>query len=164
MGVNLPWAQRIFRTTRHNLSKFPDGPFDGVVCLWTLMDIPDAEATLASVARVLRPEGWFVMCVAHPCFYSPESSDVVDDNGVAVREVRNYFKVSFWVSNTSNPKSVRVKVGAHHRTMSAYLNAITDAGLVLERTGEPQDVDAVTGPVAHSRPTPLTFMVRCRKA
>ena len=66
MGVNLPWAQRIFRTARHNLSKFPDGPFDGVVCLWTLMDIPDAEATLASVARVLRPEGWFVMCVTHP--------------------------------------------------------------------------------------------------
>ena len=164
MRVNLPWAQRIFRTTRLNLSKCPDGPFDGFVCLWALIDIPGAEVTLASVARVLRPEGWFVMGVTHPCFYSPESSDVVDDNGVAVREVRNYFKESFWVSNTSNPKSVRAKVGAHHRTMSTYLRAITDAGLVLERTGEPQDVDAVTGPVAHSRPTPLTFMVRSRKA
>ncbi|MDP6452183.1 MAG: class I SAM-dependent methyltransferase [SAR202 cluster bacterium] len=148
----------------HELSNIPDESFDGVVCVWALMDIPDAEATLANVARVLRTGGWFVMCITHPCFCSPDSGDAVDGNGVAVREVRHYFDEGFWVSDTSNPKSVRAKVGAHHRTLSAYLNAIIDAGLLLERVVEPRGIDPVTGPVLRSRPTPLAFMVRCRKA
>ena len=147
----------------HELSKIPDESFDGVVCVWALMDIPDAEATLTSVARVLRPGGWFVMCITHPCFYSPDSSDAVDEDGIPVREVRHYFDEGFWVSNTSNPKSVRAKVGAHHRTLSAYLNAITDAGLVLDRVVEPQNTDLIEEPVPHSRPVPLALFMRCHK-
>ena len=36
-----------------------DGTFDGVVCHMALMDIPDLTPTLCSVARILRPGGWF---------------------------------------------------------------------------------------------------------
>ncbi len=36
------------------------GLFDGVVCFMALMDIPDLASTLHSVARILRPTGWFV--------------------------------------------------------------------------------------------------------
>lgn len=36
-----------------------DQSFDTVVCTWTLCSIPDAEAALREVKRVLRPEGRF---------------------------------------------------------------------------------------------------------
>jgi ubiquinone/menaquinone biosynthesis C-methylase UbiE len=42
--------------------------FDGVVCNFGLSDIDDFDAALATVARVLRPRGWFVFSILHPCF------------------------------------------------------------------------------------------------
>ena len=47
--------------------------FDGVTCQLGLMDIPDLDATLASVDRVLEPGGWFVFVIAHPCILVPEA-------------------------------------------------------------------------------------------
>ena len=34
---------------------FPDDRFDAALCTWVLCGIPDAAATLAEVARVLKP-------------------------------------------------------------------------------------------------------------
>jgi ubiquinone/menaquinone biosynthesis C-methylase UbiE len=41
---------------------FPDGSFDAVVCLYTLIHVPLAEqpGLLERIARWLRPGGWFV--------------------------------------------------------------------------------------------------------
>lgn len=38
-----------------------------------LMDIPDLPATLCTVARILRPGGWFVFAITHPCVQMPDS-------------------------------------------------------------------------------------------
>ncbi len=38
-----------------------DGAFDGVLCYMALMDIPDLAPALGSVARILRPGGWFIL-------------------------------------------------------------------------------------------------------
>src|SRR5687767_8692255 len=40
--------------------------FDGVVCNMALMDIPSLEPALRTVARILRPGGWFVFSIIHP--------------------------------------------------------------------------------------------------
>src|ERR1700712_2401425 len=42
------------------LAGLADDRFDGVVCHMALMDIPRLAPTVESVARVLRPRGWFV--------------------------------------------------------------------------------------------------------
>jgi len=49
------------------------GRFDGVMCYMALMDIPDLEPTLDSVTRILRPVGWFVFAILHPCYHTAQS-------------------------------------------------------------------------------------------
>src|SRR2546422_6971405 len=52
------------------------GTFDGVVCFMALMDIPDLAPTLHSVVRILRPGGWFVFSILHPCFHTSQSGEM----------------------------------------------------------------------------------------
>src|SRR5258708_38399505 len=40
---------------------------DGVICNMALMDIPDLAATFMNIERVLRPLGWFIFSITHPC-------------------------------------------------------------------------------------------------
>lgn len=145
----------------------PDSAFDGVVCHMALMDIPDLPPTLRSVARVLRPGGWFVFSLLHPCYHTSQSGEMATDQGT-VRTVGRYFVEGQWRSDTRpGPPG---KVGVYHRTLSTYLNGLAEAGLVLERAAEPHPVDelpdspSLTGA---GRPVwqevPAVLVVRCRK-
>lgn len=42
--------------------------FGGCTCEVALMDIDDLAGTLSTVTTMLRPGGWFVASVVHPCF------------------------------------------------------------------------------------------------
>jgi ubiquinone/menaquinone biosynthesis C-methylase UbiE len=61
--VNARIAAAPFPVTRAQLDAerlpFPDRSFDAVVSTWTLCSIPDPEAALREIRRVLRPEGTF---------------------------------------------------------------------------------------------------------
>jgi len=110
-------------------------PFDGVVCSMALMDIPDLAATVRSVASLLRTEGWFAFSILHPCFHTSESGELESPEGV-VRTISRYFVEGFWRSDTrTGPPG---KVGAYHRTLSTYINTLSDAGLELVRLSEPR--------------------------
>ena len=149
------------------LDGLADASFDGVVCHMSLMDIPELAPTLRSVARVLRPGGWFVFSILHPCYHTSQSGEIESPEGT-VRTVGRYFEEGYWRSDTrAGPP---VKVGAYHRTLSTYLNALTDAGLVIERAGEPRPpASSVDSPSLSGagRPVweevPAVLMVRCRK-
>jgi ubiquinone/menaquinone biosynthesis C-methylase UbiE len=109
-------------------------PFDGVVCSMALMDIPDLTGAARSVASLLRPEGWFAFSILHPCFHTAQSGEIETPDGVA-RTVSRYFVEGHWRSDTrTGPPG---KVGAYHRTLSTYVNTLSDAGLQLERLAEP---------------------------
>lgn len=144
-----------------------DGTFDGVVCHMALMDIADLAPTLGSVARILRPGGWFVFSILHPCFHTAHSGETTLPEG-AVRTIGAYFVEGYWRSDTRpGPPG---KVGAYHRTLSTYINALTDAGLTLERMSEPcaSGVSAAAPSLAGlSRPVwaevPAVLVVRCRR-
>lgn len=138
-----------------------DRAFDGVVCHMALMDMPDLAATLHTVARILRPGGWFVFATLHPCFHTPRSGEMPAPDGW-LRTIGSYFTEGYWRSATrTGPPG---KVGAYHRTLSTYLNTLLDAGLLLEQIGEPQ---GSLGPTA-TRPiwaeVPAILAARCRKA
>jgi ubiquinone/menaquinone biosynthesis C-methylase UbiE len=145
-----------------------DSSFDGVVCFMALMDIPDLPATLHSVARVLRPDGWFVFAILHPCFHTARSGEIEAADGV-VRTIGAYFNEGHWRSETrTGPPG---KVGSYHRTLATYVNALTDAGLALERLVEPRG-NGVTAGAAPSlagmgRPVwqqvPAVLAARCVK-
>ncbi len=117
--------------------------FDGVVCNFSLSDIDDLDAALGAVRRVLGEEGFFVFSILHPCF----AGWGADAPGSWPSD-RTYYDEMWWQPDNSG---FRVKVGANHRTVTTYLNALADHDLVPELSREPHPIEwpepAPTGPV-----------------
>lgn len=128
--------------------------FDGVVCDYGLSGIDDPDGLLAYVARLLRPGGWFVFSLLHPCFPGWDSdapSSWPPDQG--------YYREGWWLASNGG---YRGRVGSSHRMISTYLNCLTGHGLVLDRAAEPPP-----GPEMEERrppgavPVPFYFAARC---
>lgn len=145
-----------------SLTSLADKHFDGVVCNLALMDMPDLQAVYGSVWRVLRPGGWFVFSITHPCFESPHAVWHTQLDGAVTREIRTYFAEGFWRS--SNPNGVRGQVGAYHRTLSTYFNTLREAKFSTEQIVEPQPADEETVAVQGYRTVPAFLLVRCIKS
>lgn len=146
----------------HHIASVRDASFDGVVCHMSLMDIPDLVSTVRAVARVLRPGGWFVFATFHPCFNSPTSVEETAPDGTLWRRVNDYWTEGYWRSDAR--KGPPAKVGAYHRTLSTFVNALVQSGFAIERLQEPR----ATGQLAASRPiwteVPATLVMRCVRA
>ena len=98
----------------HDLAAFADASFDGVTCHMALMDIPELDAAIRSVARVLRSGGWFVFSIVHPCYRG--HVEIIDD----------------YLADHLYTKQVPVEwlpPTARHRPISAYVNDLAAAGL-----------------------------------
>ena len=120
-------------------------PFDGCTCELALMDIDDLAGTLSTVTTVVRQGGWFVASIVHPCFPGNELGRSSWPPG------EGYEREGWWISPDHNPKGVRIRVGATHRKLSTFLNALLDAGLEAERFVEPP------------APVPTFLLWRCRR-
>lgn len=120
-------------------------PFDGCTSELALMDIDDLAATLSTVTTVLRHGGWLVASIVHPCFPGNDRGQSAwpPDEG--------YEREGWWSSPDHNPEGVRIRVGATHRKLSTFLNALLDAGLEAERFIEPP------------APVPMFLLWRCRR-
>lgn len=123
------------RDNAETLATIRDATFDGATCQLGLMDIPDLESTLRAVHRVLKPGGWFTFVIGHPCFLVPDSNVLLDIDQHPRIAITGYFDERFWRS--TNPHGVR-RVGNYHRTLSTYLNALTDCGFSLDAVEEPK--------------------------
>jgi ubiquinone/menaquinone biosynthesis C-methylase UbiE len=136
-----PRGIRYVQGDGQQLEEFADASFDGVVCHMALMDIPDFASTIGAVGRVLRPGGFFVASVVHPCF-APHV-DAVDGYLVDGR----YQKVAGpdWLPPH-----------AYHRSLSTYVNTLASAGLLITQIVEPPD-EARAG-----RGVPGLLYLRCK--
>jgi SAM-dependent methyltransferase len=120
-------------------------PFGGCTCELALMDIDDLAGTLSTVTTVLRPGGWFVASIVHPCLPGSELGLSSWPPG------GGYEREGYWTSPDHSPEGVRIRVGATHRKLSTFLNALLDAGLEAERFVEPP------------APAPKYLLWRCRR-
>lgn len=136
--------------------------FDGVLCNLALMDISDLAAVCREVRRVLRPQGWFVFSITHPCFETPGSRWVDAGAGTGHREVRDYFVEGQWYS--ANLDGVRGKVGAYHRTLSTYLNTLLAVGLIPEQFNEPRATGTLAARMPGYSEVPAFLVTRCRRS
>lgn len=162
-----PRGVEYLHANAHTLDGLADASFDGAVCHMALMDIPDLAGTLRSIARILRPGGWFVFAILHPCYHTALSGEMETPDGV-VRTIGRYFQEGHWRSE-SRPGPPG-KVGAYHRTLSTYLNTLTDAGFMVERLAEPRaggELSASPSTAGSGRPVwsevPAVLAARCVK-
>ena len=46
--------------------------FDGAVATMALMDMTSIDPLMSALPELLKPEGWFVFSIMHPCFVGPD--------------------------------------------------------------------------------------------
>lgn len=154
---------------------FSDANFDFVTGFMSLMDVADPETTLREVTRVLKPMGFAQFSILHPMASTPQRRWINDDEGRReALAIGDYFSegplTETWTFGAA-PEHIRRRsrpftVVYARRTLTAWFNAFTGAGLVIEAIGEPC-ADAGTArehpEVADSRIAPFSLHLRARK-
>jgi SAM-dependent methyltransferase len=155
---------------------FADDSFDFVTAFMSLMDMPDQAQALRETYRVLRAGGFLQFSILHPCFVPPHRKVLRDNNGeVRAIEVGGYFdeadgNIDTW-GFSSAPQEERdtvapFRVPRFHRTLSAWVAMICQAGFVIQQFGEPcasEEVAHATPVVADTRVAGLFLHVRAVK-
>jgi ubiquinone/menaquinone biosynthesis C-methylase UbiE len=83
------------------LASIGDESADWVTAGLSLNNVPDLDAAVGAVRRVLAPGGRLVFTVPHPCFEAPHATWARAEDGVHRRLVGNYLVEGFWRS--TNP-------------------------------------------------------------
>jgi 2-polyprenyl-3-methyl-5-hydroxy-6-metoxy-1,4-benzoquinol methylase len=150
--------------------------FDFVAAFMSLMDIPDQPRVLGEAARVLRPGGFLQFSILHPCFVPPHRKVLREPDGTPrAIEIARYFDnaagevETWWFS--ALPREQRgdyppFRIPRFHRTLSSWLGIVVDAGLSIEKLGEPcateEEARAIPA-VDDTRIAPLFLHIRARK-
>jgi SAM-dependent methyltransferase len=126
-----------------NLTVFPDASFDAAVSFMALMDGPRFDHAMAEIFRVLRPGGRLAFSITHPCFITKGTRWIRNELGVKTDLVVNrYFDAGDWVERwrftDAPPDAPQFHTPRFDRTLSYYVNALVDAGFVLNRLEEPR--------------------------
>jgi ubiquinone/menaquinone biosynthesis C-methylase UbiE len=150
--------------------------FDFATAVMSLMDLPDHGLALKEIHRVLRAGGFLQFSITHPCFSPPYRRLLRTPQGKAYAvEVGQYFervdgKIDRWLFSAA-PHHVKAglkpfEVPVFHRTLAEWLNAVMQAGFVLERIVEPsadEDTARRVPAVEDTRVVAYFLHVRCRK-
>jgi ubiquinone/menaquinone biosynthesis C-methylase UbiE len=131
--------------------------FDGVVCNFGLTDIDDLAAAIATVARVLGPDGFFVFSILHPCF--PGAAEV----SASWSPDGGYYQEEWWRAE-KRLSQLRQRAGSNHRMLSTYLNTLRQHGLAVDEVAEPPPNQQWLDERPDAVGLPLHLVIRCRKA
>jgi ubiquinone/menaquinone biosynthesis C-methylase UbiE len=155
---------------------FAPGQFDFATAVMSLMDLPDHGLALKEIQRVLRVGGFLQFSIMHPCFFPPHRRLLRTPQGKAYAvEVGQYFervdgRIERWLFSAA-PQEAKAglkpfEIPVFHRTLAEWLNAMTQAGFVLERVAEPRADDDTARRVPAVEDTRIVayfLHVRCRK-
>jgi SAM-dependent methyltransferase len=122
-----------YRVGRAEALDFPDAAFDLVVSYLTLIDIPDARAALAEMARVLKPGGRLL--IANLSSFTSAGMHI---GWTDLADGRRAFALDGYLdewAETVEWKGIRIL--NWHRPLSAYMQACLDQGLQLVHFDEP---------------------------
>jgi 2-polyprenyl-3-methyl-5-hydroxy-6-metoxy-1,4-benzoquinol methylase len=146
-------------------ASFAAGRFDLVVSSLVLHYVEDYRALVARVAQWLAPGGVLVYSTEHPIYTArlPGDGWVLDEAGRRTGWALDHYADEGPRDETWFVAGVR-KV---HRTVATLINALVDAGLVVERVLEPVPAEQwlQSHPLAgDERRRPVFLLVRARKA
>ena len=151
---------------------FPNDSFDAATAFMSIMDMPDPEATLVEVARVLRPGGWFQFSITHPVSSIPRRQWIDDDHGNrSMLAIGGYFEegqmVDRWIFGAA-PAEMRERhepftITWSRRTVSNWINLVIASGFAIEHVAEPSADEATAAAhpdVADTRIVPYCLIIR----
>lgn len=113
---------------------FPAGAFDLMVAFMSLQDVDDADGAIREAARVLEPGGRLCLAVVHP-LNSAGTFDGEEAESPFVIE-GSYLDPSYYADNVARD-GLEITFVSAHRPLEAYAEALTGAGLLIERLREP---------------------------
>lgn len=119
---------------------FDGGAFDLVVSCLSLVDIPDAAAAIAEMARVLKPGGRLLIANSSGFNTAGDGDErlgwALDANGA-----RAHFRIDNYLAERSQWIEWRdIRIRNHHRPLSTYMKLLLAQGLRLTHFDEPAPV------------------------
>ena len=130
--------------------------FDAVVCSMALPDIDDFEGAISTIAQALKPGGFVVFSLLHPCFPGAEQ---VSGSWPASKR---YYDEGWW-SADGESSTLRRRVGANHRMLSTYVNALVQHGFALDELREPRPPEEWTRTNPEAATHPVFVVARFTK-
>lgn len=142
-------------------SELKAGTFDAVIFLLSLQDIDPLDQALNSAATMLKPGGRAVLLMTHPAFRIPRQSGWgYDENRkLTFRRVDRYL-TPLSVPMKPYPGGSGVTI-SFHRPLSAYINGLAAAGLLIDQMLEIPSYKTEENPAEAE--IPLFVGLRARK-
>ena len=124
----------VYLEARAERLPFRNERFDLVISYLSLIDIPDIQAAVSEMARVLNPGG--ALLIANLTSFNTANGDlgwVKDSNGRRLHyPIDSYMEErAFWIDYRG------IRIVNHHRPLSTYMRALLSAGLILTHFDEP---------------------------
>jgi 2-polyprenyl-3-methyl-5-hydroxy-6-metoxy-1,4-benzoquinol methylase len=129
-------------TDREQMLALGEGRFDGAVATMCLMDMVEIDPLLEALPALLKPAGWFVFSITHPCFQPPGmgmfAERIEADGGSFLRtgvKITQYLTPGEWKSEgiVGQPK----KQYYFHRPLGMLLQGAFRRGFVVDGLEEP---------------------------
>jgi len=130
-----------------HLDMLNDDTFDIVVSCVVVQDVPDYQAAIEEMYRVLQPGGTCILAMTHPCF-SSDGGWVRDSKGKKLHwKIDSYFyergfEISWPPGSDNNPINF-------HRTLTSYFRTIIGTGFLVEDLMEPYPSQEAIGKHPH---------------
>lgn len=149
-----------YRAGRAEALDFEDGAFDLVVSYLTLIDIPDVDAAIREMARVLRPGGRLL--IANLNGFNTASIDglgwITTAAGKPAFAFDRYLEArTDWISWNG------ITIQNHHRPLSTYMSLLLGAGLRLTHFAEPPPLGGDPATAERYRRAPWHMMMEWEK-
>jgi SAM-dependent methyltransferase len=123
---------------------YDDASFDLVVAFMSLQDIDDFEAAIREAARALEAGGRLCLAIVHP--FNSAGRFARDDATSPFVIDGSYLERSRYQDRLARD-GLAVTFASEHRPIHAYVDAIADSGLLVERLRETDVPDsAITRP------------------
>ena len=113
---------------------FDEESFDCVVAFMSLQDVDDFEGAIAEAARVLEPGGRLCVAIVHPLNSAGRFDGDDADSPFVIHG--SYLHRSHYSDNMVRA-GLEMTFVSEHRPLQDYVEALADAGLLVERVREP---------------------------
>jgi ubiquinone/menaquinone biosynthesis C-methylase UbiE len=113
----------------------PDGIADCAVAFMSLLDVDEMELAVAEVARVLSPGSRFVIAITHPLNTAGRFIPGPDEGSRPFVVEGSWFDRKA-LADTCERDGFTMTFHTEHRPLQAYIDALADAGFVVQRIRE----------------------------